>query len=329
MIPPRESSGASMHVKMRETLRWILWTLGLLPCVQYAWCERPEKVTLCDIQDNPTSFNHKLVEVEGFLSHDFEDFSISTPECPYSPAIWLEYGGKRTSGTIYCCGGGAERTRTKQLEVEGFSVPLVEDRQFRKFDKLIQPPFRSGNHGSVVHATIIARFFLGEKQKYGDKGGWGWGGYGHFGCCTLMVIQQVRSVDSQDRDDLDYGVSLDQPDLDKLGCGNFKLIIDSPSDKEIFATQQRAEKGDSEWIFDDPRRVATDALGDLLKLDKASLASIRETRKGQGRVTYEWRGPENARYYMVIWSRPYWLSFYAKNPKNVAWILAAAYQACD
>ena len=154
-----------MHVKMRETLRWILWTLGLLPCVQYAWCERPEKVTLCDIKDNPTSFNHKLVEVEGFLSHNFEDFSISTPECPYSPAIWLEYGGKRTSGTIYCCGGGAERTRTKQLEVEGFSVPLVEDRQFRKFDKLIQPPFRSGNHGSVVHATIIGRFFLGEKQS--------------------------------------------------------------------------------------------------------------------------------------------------------------------
>jgi hypothetical protein len=165
-----------MHVQMRETLRWILWALGLLLCVQCAWCQGPEKVTLCDIKDKPTLYNHKLVEVEGFVSHDFEDFSISTPECPYSPAIWLEYGGKRKSGTIYCCGGSAERTRTKQLEVEGISVPHVEDQLFRKFDKLIQPPFRSGNHGSVVHAIIIARFFLGEKQEYGDKGGWDWGG---------------------------------------------------------------------------------------------------------------------------------------------------------
>jgi hypothetical protein len=319
----------SMHVQMRETLRWILWALGLLLCVQCASCQRPEKVTLCDIKDKPTLYDHKLLEVEGFVSHDFEDFSISTPECPNSLAIWLEFGGKRKSRTIYCCGGSAERTRTKHLEVEGISVPLVEDQLFRKFDKLIQPPFRSGNHGSVVHAIIIARFFLGEKQEYGDKGGWSWGGYGHFGCCSLMVIQQVRSVDSQDRDDLDYGVSSDQPDLHKLGYGNFKAVIDSASNKETYAIQQHAEKEHTAWIFDDPRRVATDALAALLKVDKASLASIKETQQGQGRVTYEWRDPENGRYYMLILSRPYWLSFYAKDPKKVAWILVAAYEACD
>lgn len=62
-----------MHVQMRETLRWILWALGLLLCVQCAWCQRPEKGTLCEIKDKPMLYDHKLLEVEGFVSHDFED----------------------------------------------------------------------------------------------------------------------------------------------------------------------------------------------------------------------------------------------------------------
>jgi hypothetical protein len=30
---------------------------------------------------------------------------------------------------------------------------------------------------------------------------------------------------------------------------------------------------------------------------------------------------------MVVVSRPYWLSFHAKDPKRVAWIVAAAYES--
>jgi hypothetical protein len=105
-----------MRIQMMETHSRILWALGLLLCVPCAWCQQPEKITLCDIKDHPLYYNHKLVEVEGFVSHDFEDFSISTPECPYTPAIWLEYGGKHKSGTIYCCGGDAERTRANACD---------------------------------------------------------------------------------------------------------------------------------------------------------------------------------------------------------------------
>lgn len=43
-----------------------------------------------------------------------------------------------------------------------------------------------------------------------------WGGYGHMGCCSLLAIQEVKSVNPVDRDDLDYGASVDQPDVGKL-----------------------------------------------------------------------------------------------------------------
>jgi len=89
-----------MRIQMMVRHSRILWALGLSLCVPCARCQQPEKSTLCDMKDNPLHYNKKLVEVEGFVSYDFEDFSISTPEGPYTPAIWLEYGGKHKSGTI-------------------------------------------------------------------------------------------------------------------------------------------------------------------------------------------------------------------------------------
>ena len=302
-------------VEMIDVRHAILWVLGLQLCMPCVWSQEPVKITLCDIKDNPTRYDHNLVEVEGFVSHHFEDFSISTPECPYRPAIWLEFGGKTTSRTIYCCGVSANRMREKQLVVEGVEIPLVKDKQFRSFDKLIQPPFRSTNHGSIVHAALAGRFFLGEKLEYGS-GGWDWGGYGHFGCCSLLVIQQVLSLDDQDRDDLDYGASLDQPDTEKFGCGGDRILTDWPSAKQALSIQQSAEAGESARFFDDPRHVAMNSLADLLKVDRASLTDMKEVRKNQGRAISTWRDPKRRLSYMLILSRPYWLSFLCEGSKE-------------
>jgi len=136
---------------------------------------------------------------------------------------------------MYCCGVTADRHRPKELKVEDISIPLTDDEQFRQFDKLIQPPFRSGMHGSLAHATLVGRFFSGRLIKY-PKGS-SWGGYGHMGCCTLFAIQGVKAVDSQNRGDLDYGAGFDQPDIGKVGCGyRFLTPIDSTADS--IKTQQ-------------------------------------------------------------------------------------------
>src|SRR5271157_920765 len=68
------------------------------------WCEEPEMVTVCKLKDDPALYNHKLIEVEGFVSSDFEDFTLFDPTCRSFPDVWLQYGGKTDSGTMYCCG---------------------------------------------------------------------------------------------------------------------------------------------------------------------------------------------------------------------------------
>jgi hypothetical protein len=285
--------------------------------------EAPLKVTICQLKDDPAAYNHKLIEVTGFISHGFEDFTLLDPSCSSWSGIWLEYGGTTASGTMYCCGVTAERSRPAQLVIENIPVPLVDDARFREFDKLLR---RSSD--SIAHATIVGRFFAGEKMEH-PKGA-RWGGYGHMGCCTLLAIQQVTSVDAQDRDDLDYSESPDPPELDKEGCGYQILLSRETYYGDLIEAQRKAEQGQREWSFTDPQRVASAALARLLNTDEKSIARLRQMRTAQGRIVYRWPNPAKRASYRIVVSRPYWLSFYAKDTKRIAWVVIAAYKSsCD
>jgi hypothetical protein len=286
------------------------------------------KASVCQIKGDPAAYNHKLIEFEAFVSHDFEDFSLFDPACPDWPAIWLEYGGKQKSDTTYCCGQTAGTTRSKELTIEGIPVPLADDDSFKQFNREIQPPFRSGKFGAIVRATLVGRFFAGRKETY-RNGTSAWAGYGHMGCCSLLAIQQVKAVSPQDRDDLDYGASADQPDIDQVGCGYQNLVSDWRFSDSVKA-QQRAENDPHSDSFDDPERVASAFLVAALKLDASQPLQLTQKRKGQGRVVYEWNPPGKAHAYMVVVSKPFALSFYAHDPKRIAWVIIAAYDSsCD
>jgi len=286
--------------------------------------EQPDGVTACLLKSNPPAYNHKLVTVTAFVSHDFEDFTLLDPTCPSWPNVWLEYGGTSKSRTMYCCGVSDSPYRPEELVIEGIPVPLIINDEFQKFDKLIQAPFRSGEHGSMVHATLVGRFFAGERQKF--LSGNPWGGYGHEGCCTLLAIQEIKSVDPQDRDDLDYGASSDQPDVDKIGCG-YRILTPLGPAPDLIEAQRRAESGQREWAFEHPEQVASDAIGRLANVEERSVRP-KQARKAQGRIVYEWKPPKKRVRYMVVVSRPYWLSFFARDSKRVAWVVAAAYESC-
>jgi hypothetical protein len=266
------------------------------------------------------------------VAHGFEDFSLFDPACPDWPPAWLEYGGTQKSDTTYCCGPTAGATRPKELTVEGIPAPLVDDDLFKQFNREIQPPFRSGNFGSVAHATLVGRFFAGTRQLDGTqvlRPNSSWGGYGHMGCCSLLAIQEVKTVSPQDRDDLDYGESPDQPDMDKVGCGYQYMTAIWPWGDEIKA-QQQAEQDPHSYTFDDPERVAADFLVAQLKLDASQPPRLTEKRRAQGRVVYEWNPPGKAHSYMVVVSKPFMLTFYARDPKRIAWTVIAAYDSsCD
>jgi hypothetical protein len=284
--------------------------------------EEPKRVTACQVKKDPAAYNHKLLELTGLISHGFEDFTLFDPSCSSSPHVWLEYGGTASSGTMYCCGVTADRSRPKPAVVEGIPIPLIDDERFRTFDRLVQQ-----RPDTVVRATIVGRFFAGQQEHLPT--GTVWGGYGHMGCCSLFAIQRVLSVDPQSRADLDYRASPDQPNIEKTGCG-YRDMVPVESSPGSVAAQQQAERGQSEWPFTDPLRVASDALARFLNIDSTTITGLTQVRKSQGRVLYEWKPRGKQKTYLIVASRPYWLTIYAKDPQRVAWVVIAAYESsCD
>lgn len=288
------------------------------PSVTSKLQEVPEKITVCQLKSDPAKYNHKLVEVTGFISHGFEDFGLFDPECESKNSIWLDYGGKKASNTMYCCGVTPSHTRPDQALVDNISIPLVDDERFKQLDKLIR-----SEYDLVMHGTIVGRFFSGEQVSY--PGGVFWSGYGHMGCCMLLMIQQVVSVDPHDRRDLDYGASFDQPDISKVGCG-YTFLMEDERFSEAIARQRKAESGNRAWAFDDPRRVAIEGLAASLRINETSISGVTQKRQRQGRAVYEWKPKKSHSKYMVVVSRPYWLSFYARDPNKVPWVAVAAYR---
>jgi hypothetical protein len=150
-------------------------------------CEEARETNICDLKNDPAKYNHSIVKVTGYFSRRFENSSLYDPSCESDQSIWVELGGKRSVDVIYCCGVTARPTRKKELEVEGIKLPLKQDANFEKYNKLL-------GGGKKVKATVIGSFFSGKKMQFSERPPF-YGGYGHMGMSSLFIVQEVLSVE--------------------------------------------------------------------------------------------------------------------------------------
>jgi hypothetical protein len=279
--------------------------------------EGPRTVTFCELAKDPPVYNHELIRLTAFATHGFENFSLSEPNCPaLSPlfSVWVMYGGKAESNTVYCCPGEAEReTRSESLTVEGLQVPLFNDLVFQRFVDLLKK-----EPDTTVRVTVVGRFFSGAKQTFG--GSTSWGGFGHFGCCSRFAIQRVEGFEPHTRSDVDYTAEAGW--YEKEGCRSGSLrylkhvsLADGEGTAEqAIAEQRTVDSGERAWAFGDPQRVAIESLRPFYK-DRVPV--LRNVRKTPVRQVFRWR--DGRKSIIVVVTRPYWLSFYT-NSGSVAWV---------
>jgi hypothetical protein len=167
----------------------------------------PLNVTICDLIRNAKSYDGRLVNVRGHVAFAFEDFGITDSACDidFSSAktteapIWLTYGGDEQDPAVYCCGSHHRRKGT-DLTIEGHTVPLIRDGAYREFRDRLEAQRLRRPEGSPcfdeckfyrVTASITGTFFAkGEAREP-------FSGYGHLGCCNLLVVQQVSNVSAE------------------------------------------------------------------------------------------------------------------------------------
>jgi hypothetical protein len=168
--------------------------------------EAPLLVDACEVERNPLAYNHKLVQVTSHVTLAFENFGLS-PDCQNvgnKGGVWLELGGDAGPQTVYCCGDHT-RPKNEDIQIDGYVLPLRKDVNLEQFLRLLSAKRDRAPDGAPcydctyfsVSATLMGRFFAG-----------GWGiakedqaafpaGYGHLGCCSLLVIQQVTDVTAE------------------------------------------------------------------------------------------------------------------------------------
>jgi hypothetical protein len=173
--------------------------IGLAPAqIRAQHPEVPVRVSLCDVKAHPENFLHKLVEFTAIASHGFEDSMVEDSRCSWpdgGPGVWMEYGGKRSTATMYCCGISPKPDRSDTLIVDGIPLDLVDNDTFREFDKRLHSSHSKQRSSETVRATLRGRIFARYEGIGGTKQNPGWRGYGHMGCCMLFVVTQVVSVD--------------------------------------------------------------------------------------------------------------------------------------
>src|SRR5579862_3868646 len=220
----------------------------------------PRQVTYCELSRDPAAYNHEVVRLTAFVTHGFEDFQMAGPDCPTQGfSIWLMYGGKAESNTVYCCPGEVGReSRPESVTVEGIQIPLATDEKFRQFVDLLKK-----EPDTTVRGTFVGMFFSGKNETLNNSSSWR--GFGHMGCCSLLVIQRVESFEPHTRRDLDYTAESgwyedegckwgSEQDLRYVSVTNWNGTA-----QLAIAEQERADAGQA-WAFNDPQRVALESL---------------------------------------------------------------------
>lgn len=243
-----------------------------------------EPVEVCELTKAPERYHGKRVEVTGFVSRGQEQFVVWETGCPKADGVWLEYGGGRQTGVEFCCGVDS---------FAGRRTGLVNNARFREFDQLIrQAPDR------VARVTLQGRFLARQGEA----------GYGHFGQFHLLAVEQVMAVEPQTLAGLDYRAGVDRP---TVGIGCWVKELPQKTQAELIEEQKQADRGERLWALTDARRVAEETVPGV---------GLQEKSRTGGRVVF---ASMDGRREVVV-SRPYWLSFSAREASRTAWVVVRA-----
>jgi hypothetical protein len=203
------------RIGMKRALTFV-FVLGFSCCL-YA---QAVDTTVCDILNNPQSFNGKIVRIKGTAVASFDQFVVKGADCGLNTNknIWLSYP-EGTKGKA----GPAAMVQVQPAHNFAGDVPVVQrtpvtldknNKDFKLFDSQLAAQFHKGGmclgcNKFEVTATLVGRLDAVEKAGVKrDKAGKiiGFGGFGHMNSyATRLVLQSVSDVTSKE---IDYSATL-------------------------------------------------------------------------------------------------------------------------
>ncbi len=81
----------------------------------------------------------------------------------------MEYGGNRSTDTMYCCGFSPKPTRDKPLVVDGISLPLIEDENFQVFDARLHPKHSKPQRHQIPSKLLCAVAYSADMKELPER----------------------------------------------------------------------------------------------------------------------------------------------------------------
>jgi hypothetical protein len=200
---------------MKRALTFV-FVLGFSCCL-YA---QAVDTTVCEILNNPQSFNGKIVRIKGTVVAGFDQFVVKGADCGINvnKNIWLSYpeGTKAKAGP-------AVMVQLQPAHNFAGDVPAVQrtpvsldknSKDFKQFDSLLATPYKKGGmclgcNKFEVTATLVGRLDSVAKagvQRDSASKIIGFGGFGHMNAyAARLVLQSVSDVTSKE---IDYSKAL-------------------------------------------------------------------------------------------------------------------------
>jgi hypothetical protein len=103
-----------------------------------SWQQKPLETTVCEVSENPSAFNNKLVRLRGHVFVNFESSTVEGDGC--SNGLWLMYGdGSGPPGLAAFVSGGAQpgAEDANGDYVPPIRVQLVRDSNFNRFQRMM------------------------------------------------------------------------------------------------------------------------------------------------------------------------------------------------
>jgi hypothetical protein len=169
--------------------------------------------TVCDILQNPASFNGKIVRVKATVAAGFDRFAVEGANCgQHVNGIWLSYpeGTKGKAGPAALVELAQARNFAGTVGTAARTpVQLDKSKDFKQFDSLLATQFKEnsmclGCTRYKVNATLIGRLDGVAKagvQRDGAGKIVGWSGFGNLSAYSArLVLQSVSDVTPQEID---------------------------------------------------------------------------------------------------------------------------------
>jgi len=166
--------------------------------------------TVCDILQNPESFNGKIVRIKGTVAASFDRFEIEGPACgQHVNGIWLAYpeGTKGKAGPVALVELQPARNFAGTVDsAERAPVQLDKSKDFKQFDSLLAAPAKDdamclGCFKNKVSATLVGRLDgVAKAGVHRDSTAKiaGWSGFGNLSAYSArLVLQSVSDVTAQ------------------------------------------------------------------------------------------------------------------------------------